>query len=142
MKDLKLVSLVSFSFIKILIDQFICCIYSFSMFELPSFNNNVLLIMLIILLLISLGSHTAINEFKYYGFSGPRWTSVVGDQSRTQILPCNCNYNRKRSGYETKTSHYLSPEGGGEDFNRGSPTKAWRTIIKATCTLFILDTLK
>ena len=47
MKDLKLISLVSFSFIKILIDQFICCIYSFSMFELSSFNNNVLLIMLI-----------------------------------------------------------------------------------------------
>ena len=107
--------------------------------QLPSFNNNVLLIMLIILLLISLGSRTAINEFKYYGFSGPRWTSVIGDQSRTQILPCNCNYNRKRSRYETKTSHYLSPEGGGEDFNRGSPTKAWRTIIKATCTPFIVD---
>ena len=79
MKDLKLVSLVSFSFIKILIDQFICCIYSFSMFELSSFNNNVLLIMLIKLLLISLGSRTAIIEYKYYRFSGPKWTSVVRD---------------------------------------------------------------
>ena len=140
MKDLKLVSLVSFSFIKILIDRFICCIYSFSMFELSSFNNNVLLIMLIKLLLISLGSRTAIIEYKYYRFSGPKWTSVVRDQSRTQILPCNCNYNR--SGYETKTSHFLSPEGGGEDFDRGSPTKAWRTIIKATCTPFIVDASK
>ena len=140
MKDLKLVSLVSFSFIKILIDQFICCIYCFSMFELSSFNNNVLLIMLIKLLLISLGSRTAIIEYKYYRFSGPKLTSVVRDQSRTQILPCNCNYNR--SGYETKTSHFLSPEGRGEDFDRGSPTKAWRTIIKATCTPFIVDASK
>ena len=140
MKDLKLVSLVSFSFIKILIDRFICCIYSFSMFELSNFNNNVLLIMLIKLLLISLGSRTAIIEYKYCRFSGPKWTSVVRDQSRTQILPCNCNYNR--SGYETKTSHFLSPEGGGEDFDRRSPTKAWRTIIKATCTPFIVDASK
>ena len=69
MKDLQLVSLVSFSCIKILSDQFIYCIYSFSMFELPSFNNNVLLI---ILLLISLGSRTVIIEDKHYGFSGPQ----------------------------------------------------------------------
>ena len=101
MKDLQLFSLSGFSCIKILSDQFICCIYSFSMFELPSFNNNVLLI---ILLLISLGSRTVIIEDKHYGFSGP------------QSL------------------------GGGKNFNKGS--KAWRTIIKATCTLFILDTLK
>ena len=38
------------------------------MFELPSFNNNVLLI---ILLLISLGSRTVIIEDKH-GFSGPQ----------------------------------------------------------------------
>ena len=73
------------------------------MFELPSFNNNVLLI---ILLLISLGSRTVKlkTNMAFLGLS--RWG---------------------RGG------------GGGEDFNKGS--KAWRTIIKATCTLFILDTL-
>ena len=103
MKDLQLFSLSGFSCIKILSDQLICCIYSFSMFELPSFNNNVLLI---ILLLISQGSRTVIIEDKHYGFSGPQ---SLG-------------------------------EGGGKDFNKGS--KAWRTLIKATCTLFILDTLK
>ena len=103
MKDLQLFSLSGFSCIKILSDQFICCIYSFSMFELPSFNNNVLLI---ILLLISQGSRTVIIEDKHYGFSGPQ---SLG-------------------------------EGGGKDFNKGST--AWRTLIKATCTLFILDTLK
>ena len=104
MKDLQLFSLSGFSCIKILSDQFICCIYSFSMFELPSFNNNVLLI---ILLLISQGSRTVIIEDKHYGFSGPQ---------------------------------SLGEGGGGKDFNKGS--KAWRTLIKATCTLFILDTLK
>ena len=46
------------------------------MFELPSFNNNVLLI---ILLLISLGSRTVIIEDKH-GFSGPQ--SLGGGEGR------------------------------------------------------------
>ena len=50
------------------------------MFELPSFNNNVLLI---ILLLISLGSRTVIIEDKH-GFSGPQ--SLGGGRGEGRIL--------------------------------------------------------
>lgn len=50
------------------------------MFELPSFNNNVLLI---ILLLISLGSRTVIIEDKHYGFSGPQ---SLGEGGGERIL--------------------------------------------------------
>ena len=108
MKDLQLFSLSGFSCIKILSDQFICCIYSFSMFELPSFNNNVLLI---ILLLISLGSPTVIIEDKHYGFSGPQSLGGGGrilssskgleDDNQSHLYPVYLRY------IEIKRNKYL-----------------------------------